>query len=151
MARAPSAAPSKTIPRRGDVFPTIAGRAPDGSRASTRDYYLRRNLAIIVAGDAPQAAEWIARAAQQRDRAQEEVGEILVIAPSGVDVAGLPTIIDDGALALRLGLERLDTPALFIIDRFGTVFATNAGDTATPHLQPEDIPGWLEFIACRCT
>lgn len=138
-------------PQRGDLFPTLAGPAPGGVRRSTRDYYDRRNLAVIVVPPAISAADWITRAAAQRERAQHEVGEIFLIVPQGIDPQGLPAIFDDGTLAARLGIAERTTPAIFAIDRYGVVFATNAGATSTPDLQPEDIPNWLEFIACRCS
>jgi hypothetical protein len=57
----------------------------------------------------------------------------------------------DGHLALRLGLESGELPALFIADRYRTVFAGNRGASGLAELAPADIPGWLEFVACRCT
>jgi hypothetical protein len=93
----------------------------------------------------------VRRANAVRERAQAEAGEILIVAPPGVDPGNLPSIVDDGALAARIGLSDRTTPALFALDRYGMVFATNVGDSATPDLAPEDIPNWLEFIACRCS
>ena len=150
MSRGTVATPPGTIPGRGDLLPTLAGRSPDGLRRSTRDYYLRRNLAVVV-GTGPCADDWFRRSANVRERARAEDGEIILIATSSPPTDVLPTIADDGTLAARIGVADRDTPAIFVIDRYGTVFATNAGDTATPDLEPEDIPRWLEFIACRCS
>jgi hypothetical protein len=87
-----------------------------------------------------------------REAAQAEAGEIIVIAPPGLESGVLPTIVDaDGHLALRLGLESRELPALFIADRYRTVFAGNRGASGLAELAPADIPGWLEFVACRCT
>ena len=46
---------------------------------------------------------------------------------------------------------RMNVPALFVIDRYDMVFAGNRGTHALPDLTPGDIPGWLEFVACRCS
>ena len=44
-----------------------------------------------------------------------------------------------------------DRPALFDIDRYGTIFAANRGPNAESGLRPRDIPRWLEFISRRCS
>ena len=113
---------------------------------------MRRNLAILVLADDATGAEWLRAAQAVRAAAHAEAGEILVIAPPGLDSGELPTIVDaDGQLAQRLDLGTEDLPALFIIDRYRTVFASNRGADGLAELTPADIPGWLEFVACRCT
>lgn len=139
-------------PTRGDVLPLVGGVSPAGEPVSLRDYYMRRNMAVVVVGDDETGRNWLARSVRQIDAAASEAGVIVAIAPSGVETHGLVTIVgDDGRAQARLGLEPTDLPALFLIDRFGTLFATNVGKTGTPDIGPDDIPGWLEFIACRCT
>lgn len=140
------------IPKRGDIVPWISGRSADSHDVSTRDFYMRRNLAIIFVDASDVGRQWVADAANVRDAATAEAGEILVVGPISLARFGLPTIDDsDGSLALRFGLDASDLPAVFVIDRYGRLFATNRGESAEAELGPSAIPGWLEFIACRCS
>ena len=140
-----------TVPGRGDQMPWLSGPTPEGTTLKTRSYYMRRNLALVFTGDGEHAQDWAAEAASVRPAAHEEAGEVVVIAPPGVDVGITPDIIDhDDVIAASVGLTVEDLPALFITDRFGTIFAANRGAGAED-IRPDDIPGWLEFVACRCT
>jgi hypothetical protein len=144
--------PAGVVPGRGDLFPTLRGASPAGQPASTRDYYMRRNLAVILLANDVTGMDWLRRAGDQRVAAHTEDGEIVAILPPGMPSWGVPAIVDPhGALAARLGLTASDLPALFIMDRYGRVFAGNRGAHAIPDLAPAGIPKWLEFIACRCT
>ncbi|MEX1157432.1 MAG: hypothetical protein WEC79_00700 [Thermomicrobiales bacterium] len=144
--------PTQAIRGRGDRLPDLSGSAPDGGHISTRDFYMRRNLAVIFICAQTECADWIAAAAAVRTAAQAENGEILLVLDGTTDTAGLPAIVDDdGSLAGRCGLAEHDRPALFVLDRYGTIFAANRGPDAEPGLRPRDIPRWLEFIACRCS
>jgi len=144
--------PLQPIPGRGDRLPVLSGLTPDGGHISTRDFYMRRNLAVIFICAQTECADWIAAAAAVRKAAQAENGEILLVLDGTTDTGGLPAIIDDdGMLAARCGLGEFDRPALFIVDQYGTIFASNRGPTAEEGLRPRDIPRWLEFIACRCS
>lgn len=148
----PVAIPIQAIPGRGDRLPELAGITPDGGHISTRDYYMRRNLAVIFICAQTECADWIAAAAAVRKAAQAEDGEILLVIDGTTDTEGLPAIIDaDGSLFARCGLTEFDRPALFVLDRYGTIFAANRGREAEPDMRPRDIPRWLEFIACRCS
>lgn len=139
------------VPQRGELFPTLTGTDRSGTRRSTRDYYMRRNLAVVVVPPGSEAPDWPARLTAVRDRVHAEAGEILLVAPQTLPTGDLPAILDDGALAAKLGLSNRTTPAIFALDRYGLIFATNAAGDSTPDLTPEEIPNWLEFIACRCT
>lgn len=144
--------PMNVIPGRGDQLPDLSGLSPNGGQISTRDYYLRRNLAVLFICAQTECADWIAAAAAVREAAHAEAGEILLVLDGTTDTEGLPAIIDsDGSLAARCGLGEFDHPALFIIDRYGTIFASNKGANAEEGLRPRDIPRWLEFVSCRCT
>lgn len=148
----PTTTAIRAIPGRGQQFPDLRGETPTGRPLSTRDYYMRRNLAVLFVGADATGADWLRRADAIRAAAQAEAGEIVVIAPRGAPTGALPTIVDaDGALATRVGLTAADLPALFITDRYRTIFAGNRGERAVADLTPEDIPGWLEFVACRCS
>lgn len=132
-------------------MPWLTGPTPEGATLATRSFYMRRNLALVFTGDGAVAQDWAAEAASMRPAARAEVGEIVVIAPPGVDVGITPDIVDhDDEVAARVGLSAADLPALFITDRYGTIFASNRGDNAVD-IRPSDIPGWLEFVACRCS
>ena len=139
-------------PGRGDRLPDLSGPTPDGGQISTRDFYMRRNLAVIFICAQTECADWIAAASAVRREANAENGEVLLILDGTTDTEGLPAIVDaDGSLAARCGLGEFDRPALFVIDRYGTIFAANRGPNAESGLRPRDIPRWLEFISCRCS
>jgi hypothetical protein len=119
---------------------------------STRDFYMRRNLAIVFAGRDSLSNDWIRDAAGVADAAAAEAGQVLLVLPAGMASHGLPVIVDDdGRMRSRFGLEQSNLPALFITDRYGALFAASHGDDAIHDLGPRDIPRWLEFIACRCS
>jgi hypothetical protein len=140
------------IPACGDVVPPLAGRTPSGDTLRTRDFFMRRNLALVFVRDDSIGRAWVAEAVELRRAARAEAGEILVIGPTGVLTGELPSLVDDeGDLAARYGLAPDDLPALFVVDRFGTLFSSTHGERAIADLRPRDIPGWLEFIACRCS
>ncbi|HMM43198.1 MAG TPA: hypothetical protein PKA95_14995 [Thermomicrobiales bacterium] len=140
-------------PTRGQTAPDLVGATPDGERLSLRRaFYMRRNLGILFVADDATGQRWLRDAAAEREAAHAEAGEIVAIVPPGMDTHGLPAIVDpDGALRARYGLTESDLPAVFVTDRYLTIFSTNTGETATPYLMPDDIPGWLEFIAARCS
>jgi hypothetical protein len=144
--------PLVTIPRRGEQFPDLTGRTPAGDRLSTRDFYMRRNLAVLVLADDERGAAWLGAALDIRAAAHVEAGEIVIVAPPGMATGAAPTIVDaHGQLARGLGLSASDLPAVFIIDRYRTIFASNRGELSLPELTPDDVPSWLEFVACRCS
>jgi hypothetical protein len=148
----PTVVPMQAVPGRGDRLPDLSGLTPAGGPISTRDFYMRRHLAVIFICAQTECADWIAAAAAVRKAAQAEDGEILLVLDGTTDTEGLPAIVDlDGSLAARCGLGEFDRPALFVIDRYGTIFAANRGPNAEADLRPRDIPRWLEFIASRCS
>jgi hypothetical protein len=140
-------------PTRGQIAPDLVGPTPRGNRLSIRQaFYMRRNLGILFVADDATGQRWLTDAVGQRDAAHAEIGEIIAIVPPGMDTHNLPAIVDaDGALRARYGLAEDDLPAVFVTDRYLKIFSTNTGETETPDLMPDDIPGWLEFIAARCT
>jgi hypothetical protein len=142
---------SASIPGRGDIVPSLTGLNADGHAVSLRDFYLRRNLAIVFVNDDPTGAEWLSEAANVREAAAAEIGEIFAIVPTEMDTHGLPTIIDAGGTQrARFGLGEEELPALFITDRYLTLFAANRG-VATDDLDPTKIPEWLEFVSAQCS
>ncbi len=146
------AVPQRAIPGRGERLPDLSGLTLSGGQIGTRDFYMRRNLAVMFVCAQPECADWILAAAAVRDAAHAEDGEILLIVDGPTETGGLPAIVDtDGSLAARCGLSEFDRPALFVIDRYGTIFAANRGPNAEFGLRPRDIPRWLEFISCRCS
>ncbi|HUG15559.1 MAG TPA: hypothetical protein VMM78_11160 [Thermomicrobiales bacterium] len=140
------------IPRRGSIVPRLDGRNGAGDRVCTRDFYMRRNLAIVFAGDDDVSRDWVAEASSVSELATAEAGQVLLVVHRDVSPGGLPSIIDhDGMNQSRFGLGAADLPALFITDRYGTLFATSHGHDGIADLRPRDIPRWLEFVACRCS
>jgi hypothetical protein len=149
LTREPASMP---IPARGDRLPDLSGSTPDGGQLTTRDYYMRRNLAVIFICAGVECADWIVAAAAVRSAAHAEEGEIVLILDGPADTHGLPAIVDEeGTLAARCGLGEHDHPTMFVTDRYGTIFASNRGPNAEEGLRPRDIPRWLEFIASRCS
>lgn len=145
-------ASARPIPRRGDIAPVLRGRTAAGEAASTRDFYLRRNLAILFVGDNPDGTAWLLSASKEVEAAAAEAGQIVVVASQAVETFGLYALVDDGReLRSLYGLAAEDLPALFITDRYGVVFVATHGEDADKTLHPRDIPRWLEFVACRCS
>jgi len=139
-------------PRRGTIVPSLDGHDETGARVRTRDFYMRRNLALVFVGDDDESQRWIVEAASIVEAAMAEVGHVLLVAPAGVDTRGLEVMLDsEGAHRRRYGIGCSHVPALFIVDRYGTLFAASHGLDGIADLRPTDIPRWLEFIACRCS
>ncbi|HLI52592.1 MAG TPA: redoxin domain-containing protein [Thermomicrobiaceae bacterium] len=156
------------VPRRGDVLLDFTAMTPGGQLARPRDFYMRRNLAVIFThGPACLACrQLLSGLVARRAAVRAEAGEILAVIPGTRDgVARLqdelgityPIAVDeDGSVHRRYGLTGVDgspVAGIFIADRYGTIFESSTGgpDSGHPSIGAGDIPGWLEFIACRCS
>ena len=152
------------VPRRGEPIPSFSGRTPEGRRIGTRDFYMRRNLALVFThGPECDACRTLLRELAAREPAvQAEAGETLAVIP-GEPVAvsamseGVPfPVVVDGDLAIhqRYGLIDADgkpRAAIFAVDRYGTIFEPSLADAGHAMMTAAEVPGWLEFIACRCS
>lgn len=168
MVESQSTEAARQIPGRGDALRGFTTVDPDGRPVRTRDFYPRRNLALVFThGPAcPACRDLLRELVARRVAAQAEAGEILAVIPGTRDEATrlrheldltYPIAVDeDGSIHRRYGLTDIDGSPLagiFVADRYGTIFESSVAETSDRHpsLDAGDIPGWLEFIACRCT
>ncbi len=157
---------TSTIPARGDDLVAFTAPTPDGAQVGPRDFYLRRNLALAFTHgpDCPACRDLLRGLARAYGAARSEAGEILAVLPLDVPAADalraaldlpFPVAADpEGDVARRYGLVREDgarRAALFVADRYGTIFEASVADAAHRMLGAEEVPGWLEFIACQCS
>jgi len=154
------------IPTRGDRLSLFTGQTPEGAPLRLRDFYMRRNLALVFS-DTPEYAatrDLLRGLAERRPAVQAEAGEALAVISGDPErvrqlVAELslpfPVVVDpDNAIHARYGLLGADgTPraAIFLADRFGTIFEASVATDDGQIMAASEVPGWLEFIACRCT
>jgi peroxiredoxin len=156
---------SSAIPARGDKLPGFTGETPTGGKIRLRDFYMRRNLAVVFTDgpDYDATRDLLRGLAERRAEVQAEAGEALAVISGEPDVVhelvatlGLPfpVVVDaDGAIHRRYGLvDAAGKPkaAVFLADRFGTVYEVSLASEDHPIMSAADVPGWLEFIACRC-
>lgn len=152
-------------PARGDQFADFSAPMPDGTMLRTRDYYMRRNLAIVFTHgpDCDACRDYLRRLGKQQAAVHAEVGEVIAVIPADpASVEALrheldlpfPVVADtDGALHARYGLLADDNQplaAIFVTDRYGTIYQASIAGEAHEMLDPEEVPGWLEFVACEC-
>ena len=154
------------IPTRGDRLPGFTGETPAGDKIRLRDFYMRRNLALVFSDGPDYGAvrDLLCGLAVRRAAVRAEAGEALaVISGDPATVRDLvatlalpfPVVVDpDNAIHQRYGLiDDTNQPraAIFLADRFGTVFEASLASVEQPLMGADEVPGWLEFIACRCT
>lgn len=160
-------APTAHIPRRGDALIDFTTVTPDGQPIRVRDFHMRRNLALVFTHGVgcPTCRELLSELIEQRDAAQAAAGEILAVVPGSQDeIAQLrnelgipfPIAVDlNGTIHQSYGLAGSDSllAGTFVADRYGTIFETAVEEATSghPHIDAGDIPGWLEFIASRCS
>lgn len=161
-----SAQTSIAIPSRGEQLPLFSGQTPEGAPVRLRDFYMRHNLALVFS-DAPDYAttrDLLRGLAERRAAVQAEAGEVLAVIAGdpervrrfvGELSLPFPVVVDsDNAIHARYGLLGADdTPraAIFLADRFGTIFEASIATDDGQIMAAGEVPGWLEFIACRCT
>lgn len=154
------------IPTRGDRLPLFTGQTPEGAPLRLRDFYMRRNLALVFS-DAPDYAttrDLLHGLAERRAAVHAEAGEVLAVISGDVDGVRqfveerslpFPIVVDpDNAVHARYGLlDATGKPraAIFLADRFGTIFEASVATDDGQIMAASEVPGWLEFIACRCT
>ncbi len=155
-----SANSTTPIPQRGDRLPSFSGKTQNGSDVRLHDFYLRRNLALVFThgADCARCQAYLHGLAERRDAIQAEAGEVLAVATEALDDAPewpFPVLLDVGnEIHRRYGLiDPNNEPrvAIFLVDRYGIVFEMSLADADHAMLQPDEVPGWLEFIACRCS
>ena len=148
-----------TLPARGGRLPSFTSVTPSGDPIRLRDFYLRRNLALVFThgADCPKCRAYLTALNERRAVVQAEAAEILAVVSNDTNVAdySFPIALDpDGEIHRRYGLVDADGrpgAAIFLVDRYGVVFEASTANDAHDMLAAEDVPGWLEFIACRCS
>ena len=153
-------------PSRGDRIPDFSAPTADGTTLRTRDLYLRRNLALAFTHgpDCAACRDLLRGLARQVGAAHAEAGQIVAIVPAGREAVarlceeldlGFPVVADgDLAAHRRYGLvdpEGGARAALVVADRYGTVFEASVADATHRMMVPDEVPRWLEFVACRCS
>ena len=151
-------------PKRGEQIPAFSGTTADGRALGTRYYYMRRNLALVFTHgpECPHCRALLRELGELEEAVQAEAGETLAVVPAaGEELRGLAAelpfpVVGDPDLAIhrRYGLvdaQGAPRAAIFVADRYGVVFEASIADEAHRMLEAAEVPGWLEFIACRCT
>lgn len=154
-----SASRTATTPVRGDRVPGFSGKTPAGEPISLHDFYLRRNLALVFTHDVEcgSCRDYLMQLTEQRSAIQAEAADVLAVIPGSAGIPDLPfpTVLDaDHEIHRRFGLvDESGQPraAIFLIDRYGIVFESSQANEKHDMLEPDEVPGWLEFIACRCS
>lgn len=148
------------IPRRGDRLPDFSTKTPSGEDIRLRDFYMRRNLAVVFTHDPECAAcrEYLSGLAERRAAVQAEAADVLAVIPgepTSIPELPFPIALDpDDEIHRRYGLLNADggpRAAIFLVDRYGIVFEVSVAGENHAMLSVDEVPGWLEFIACRCS
>jgi peroxiredoxin len=150
------------ILERGDIIPDFTLCNHSGDSISSRSFYMRRILVLVLLPDtlSPDWAEWLTDLAAEMRTVSDDDAVLLVILPGKVQEAarnlqssdmGMHCLIDeDGAVRRRFG----DTPLvgqLLVTNRNGVVYHVVSGKPGEPGFAPDEVPGWVEFVACQCS
>ena len=148
---------------RGQTIPDFTLSAHNGETVSSRSYYIHRNLVIALLPDriGPEWESWLERLSAARGQVDTADAQFLVIASDAVSgiqdfaersaTRSLKVLIDQrGDIRQKLGADE-HAGQLLITDRYGVVFQSAAGQATDKAIDPPEIPGWVEFIYCRCS
>lgn len=145
-------------PRPGQTIPAFEAERASGGRWRSWDARGRRNLVLAFAGraggrDLLRRLAAIARAARAEDA--DLVAVLPEPAPRAAQVGAelglsFETLADpEGRLHGRFGAldaRGQPSPALFVTDRNGVIFARALAAAGEPLLAPEEVLDWLRFI-----
>ncbi len=146
---------------RGQTFPDFTLEDARGNAVSSRSFYMRRNFVIAVLPN-EMDDRWILWLEQLRSailKIPDADGAVICLAIVGSDSADAVTGSDDrfrvladphGRMRARF-VEDSDHGALIVADRYGAVFHIATGGPDQTGMNPDDVPGWIELIACRCS
>ncbi|MDI3340164.1 MAG: DNA polymerase domain-containing protein [Sphaerobacter sp.] len=116
----------------------------------------------LTAPDCAACRDLLRGLARQHGATQAAAGQVIAVvaaAPAAAEALcrelDLPfPVVADGDLAVhaRYGLVAGGAPraALFVTDRYGTIYDASVADAAHRMMAPDEVPGWLEFVACEC-
>jgi len=148
------------VPARGNRLPGFSGKTPAGNDLRLRDFYQRRNLALVFTHgpECDACRRFLEELAARRPAVQAEDGEILAVLGGPAENAAdlpFPAVLDqDGEIHRRYGLldaQGEPLAAVLLSDRYGIIFASAVADDRHALLPVDEVIGWLEFIACRCS
>lgn len=148
--------------RPGQVLPVIALPAAGGAITRLSSYRGRRNLVLVLVGDAgcEGCRELLRALAGAYPEMQQEHAEVVAVLRGSLGQAkevaraerlSYPVLADEDGLAhAAYGLPDATTDgAVFISDRYGEVFAVY-DLSETPHPSADAILEWLRFIQVQC-
>jgi hypothetical protein len=144
----------------GQVFPDFTLPDAQGTPVSSRAYYMRRNMIIVALPDHfdDKWKSWLSDLSEAVSTISESDVACLVLINS--TESDLPSVEDpvqllfekDGSVRSRLDLDPAGTEGRIIItNRHGLIYHSATGQSGDPAIEPAGLPGWIEFIACRCS
>lgn len=152
---------SGSLTRRGDLLPDIALPLLDGRLIRLADYRGRSNLVIVLVGhgeDRNVLRLLDEMAAKHSEFAAEESAVLAIVSKDGALKAEsrwpFMVLADDEGRAHRL-FDAVDThgrlsPAVFVADRYGEIYATYRSEEGHGLPSTEEILRWLFFINSQC-
>jgi hypothetical protein len=148
---------------RNQIIPDFTLQNVAGETVSSRSYYMHRNYVLALLTDTidEEWMDWISRLRSTVESIPAADGEVvcLVVAQPGSEAVleqiGLTNrfqiLIDEKSIAEERFKHDLEQGTLLVTDRYGVVFHSASGEPSSPEMSPEDVPSWIELIACRCS
>ena len=143
---------------RGQTIPDFTLPDAHGETVSSRSFYMRRNFVIALLPDGLDEAwsRWLARLQSALRNVPD--GDAVCLIVGGDELAEVEPgestcylLVDrDRTIRSRVGVAD-EQGQLIITDRYGVIFHVATGYPVSPELAPDEVPGWVEFIACRCS
>ncbi|NPV07936.1 MAG: redoxin domain-containing protein [Anaerolineae bacterium] len=155
----------KSLPAVGERMPGFRLPSSDARRVDRDDYRGRHNLVVVFSGGHEEgAASALLRklASREEDLELERALVLLVIPRSEAGAlafarrARLPFSVladESGEAHLAVGAAGPEgelRPAVFVLDRWGTVYARFLPEGEEGWPEAGDILGWLEYIQIQC-
>jgi peroxiredoxin len=147
---------------RGQTFPDFTLEDRHGDPVSIRGFYMRRKYVIAIIPEAIDD-DWITWLSRLREAvhgipaADGAVICLAIIPPESDTFSGFETddrfnllVDEDGRVRTRFETSR-DYGTLIVADHYGVIFHTASGKPAQPEMNPDEVPDWIELIACRCS
>lgn len=146
--------------RQGQVIPDFTLPDRQGNPVSSRSAYMRRNMII---GVMPVAIDhswtsWLDSLSNAVAGIPDGDAACFVLA--GPDLADLPAVgsdvnvlnDEDGSVRAKFEIPAMSGQGrLIVTNRYGLIYHTATGSPDDPGMDPADLPGWIEFVACRCS
>lgn len=146
--------------RQGQVVPDFTLPDRQGNPVSSRSAYMRRNMII---GILPMTiddrwASWLENLSNAVSRIPDSDSACFVLA--GPDLSELPEVDpgvnllndNDGSVRRKFEIQAASNEGrLIITNRHGLIYHTATGSPDDPGMDPGELPGWVEFVACRCS